>query len=67
MPECAVFFNDRTARGLRDRRVEGSQALPAGLVLAALPSTAPADAGLTFEQKAAPWRRAAEAAAGGPP
>ena len=63
----AVFFNGRTARGLRDRRVEGSQALPAGLVLVALPSTAPADAGLTFEQKTAPWRRAAQAAAGGPP
>lgn len=63
----AVFFNGCTARGLRDRRVEGSQALPAGLVLATFPSTAPADAGLTFEQKAAPWRRAAEAAAGDPP
>ena len=38
----AVFFNGRTARSFWDRRVEGRQALPAGLALTTLPSTSPA-------------------------
>ncbi|OPZ44075.1 MAG: hypothetical protein BWY94_01754 [Actinobacteria bacterium ADurb.BinA094] len=63
----AVFFNGRTARGLRDRRVEGSQALPTGLVLATLPSTSPANAALTLAQKTAAWRQVVATAAGDPP
>lgn len=63
----AVFFNGCTARGLRNRRVEGSQALPTGLVLATLPSTSPANAALTLAQKTAAWRQVVATAAGDPP
>lgn len=57
----AVFFNGRTARSFWDRRVEGRQALPAGLALTTLPSTSPANAALRFEDKVAAWRQVVEA------
>lgn len=58
----AVFFNGRTARTFWDRRVEGCQALPAGLALTTLPSTSPAHAALSRAKKLAAWRQIAEAA-----
>jgi hypoxanthine-DNA glycosylase len=58
----AVFFNGRTARSFWDRRVMGSQALPAGLALTTLPSTSPANAALRFEDKLAAWRTVVAAA-----
>lgn len=58
----AVFFNGKTARRFWDRRVEGRQALPAGLALTTLPSTSPANATLKLEQKIAAWRQVVEAA-----
>ena len=61
----AVFFNGRTARAFWDRRVEGRQALPAGLALTTLPSTSPANAALKFEEKVAAWRQVVAAAADG--
>ena len=61
----AVFFNGRTARAFWDGRVEGRQALPAGLALTTLPSTSPANAALTQAEKFAAWRQVMVAAAGG--
>ena len=61
----AVFCNGRTARSFWDRRVEGRQTLPAGLALVTLPSTSPAHAALTLDQKVAAWRQVVEAAAAG--
>ena len=61
----AVFFNGRTARAFWDRRVQGRQALPAGLALTTLPSTSPANAALTRAQKLAAWRQVVAAAASG--
>ena len=55
----AVFFNGQTARRFWDRRVEGRQALPAGLALTTLPSTSPANAALKLEDKIAAWRAVA--------
>ncbi len=60
----AVFFNGRTARAFWDREVEGRQALPAGLALTTLPSTSPAHAALTREEKIAAWRQVVRAAKG---
>ena len=59
----AVFFNGTTARTFWDRRVEGRQALPAGLTLTPLPSTSPANAATRVEQKVAAWKQVLEAAA----
>jgi len=61
-PVRAVFFNGLTARRFWDRRVSGRQALPAGLALVTLPSTSPAHAALTLEEKRAAWRQVVEAA-----
>lgn len=58
----AVFFNGQTARRFWDRRVQKRQALPAGLALITLPSTSPANAAMTFRQKAAAWRQVVVAA-----
>ncbi|HSM29703.1 MAG TPA: DNA-deoxyinosine glycosylase [Woeseiaceae bacterium] len=50
-----VCFNGRTAQQIFQRRVQPS--LPeSGLELALLPSTSPAHASLTFEEKLAAWR-----------
>jgi TDG/mug DNA glycosylase family protein len=61
----AVYFNGRTARAFWDRRVMGSQALPAGLALTTLPSTSPANAALTVAEKVAVWRQVVTAVADG--
>jgi double-stranded uracil-DNA glycosylase len=58
----AVFFNGQTARRFWDRRVQGRQALPAGLTLTTLPSTSPALAALSRADKLAAWRPVVEAA-----
>ena len=58
----AVYFNGRTARAFWDRRVEGRQALPAGLALTTLPSTSPANAALRFEQKVVTWTAVVDSA-----
>jgi double-stranded uracil-DNA glycosylase len=60
----AVFFNGQTARRFWDRRVQGRQALPAGLALITLPSTSPANAARTIEEKTAAWQQVVEAAGG---
>lgn len=59
----AVFFNGQTARRFWDRRVDGRQALPAGLALTTLPSTSPANAALSMAEKLAAWRQVVEAKA----
>jgi double-stranded uracil-DNA glycosylase len=58
----AVFFNGQTARRFWDRRVQGRQTLPAGLALATLPSTSPANAALSRAEKLAAWQQVVEAA-----
>lgn len=48
----AVFFNGATARSLWDRHVSAA----ADLRLVTLPSTSPANTGLTFDGKLAAWQ-----------
>jgi hypoxanthine-DNA glycosylase len=57
-----VFFNGGAARKFWDRRVQGAQRLPDDLALTTLPSTSPANAALTLEEKTAAWRQIIEAA-----
>lgn len=51
-----VFFNGSTAEAEFRKRVLPSLDCAARLTLARLPSTSPAHAGMTFEEKLAAWR-----------
>ena len=52
-----VFFNGAKAEQCFRRQVLGRQVIPYGLVLARLPSTSPAHAGMTLENKLEKWRK----------
>jgi len=52
----AVFFNGRAARSLWDRRVTGMLPARTDLDFVTLPSTSPANARLTLDEKIAAWR-----------
>ena len=52
----AVFFNGSTARSLWDRHVAGMLPVHADLFFVTLPSTSPANARLTLDEKIEAWR-----------
>ena len=58
-----VFFNGAKAEALFRKHVLGTLASEAGLRLVRLPSTSPANAGLSRERKLAVWRALPEALA----
>jgi TDG/mug DNA glycosylase family protein len=60
-----VFFNGAKAESLFRKHVLGTMAPGAGLRLLRLPSTSPANAGLSRERKLAAWRALPEALATG--
>jgi hypoxanthine-DNA glycosylase len=60
----AVFFNGQKAESLyRRHALEKVEAMGRGLRYVRLPSTSPAHAGRTFEQKLSAWRKVARALA----
>ena len=51
-----VFFNGAKAEQCFRRQVLGKQAIPDGLLFVRLPSTSPAHAGMSLENKLGEWR-----------
>ncbi len=55
-----ILFNGKAAQNLFEKQVTKKQALPDDLVFFSLPSTSPANAQLTFENKRVLWHETLE-------
>ena len=55
-----IAFNGQSVKKLFDKHVAKSQVIPEGIELIVLPSTSPAYAGMTFQDKLQAWKAALE-------
>lgn len=60
----SILFNGKSAQNLFEKQVMRKQNLPEGLILYSLPSTSPANAQLTYENKRVLWHETLEKVVG---